>query len=204
LKKEAEKMKYYQNTTNTAVAVYDIKLEIGPGKVISISDETASQSVHLQQFLAKGILKEVEEGTAPLTFPVGPVSNVVLPDGVKPEERELAPTVADTNELGQVVVAGNFPGTAEVKNVQDVIKEETTKINEEIKTISEELVKQAEIPQIPEDLKYWFNMRHAQKKFDILHCENAEKLKYIAEYDKNEKVQKLISQRLKELEEKAQ
>ena len=197
-------MKYYQNTTNTAVAVYDIKLEIGPGKVISISDETASQSVHLQQFLAKGILKEVEEGTAPLTFPVGPVSNVVLPDGVKPEERELAPTVEDTNELGQVVVAGNFPGTAEVKNVQDVIKEETTKINEEIKTISEELVKQAEIPQIPEDLKYWFNMRHAQKKFDILHCENAEKLKYIAEYDKNEKVQKLISQRLKELEEKAQ
>ena len=137
-------MKYYLNTRNARITLYDINLSIKPGNVVAIPEDLVSKSQSLQIMVSKGVLKEVDATTPPINFVKTTTPDITLPDGVEPEKREMLNTDLDSqDDLGQIIVAKDkkIPGTAELKNVSDYIKEESTKMSEESSKVSEEIKK---------------------------------------------------------------
>jgi len=108
------------------------------------------------------------------------------------------------NDSGTIIIKGNIPGTAKVKSVNEIIEEETKQLQEGIKKASDEIEAQTK-PEVvkvspPEDMIKWLELRHALKKIEILRISDPDRLKYIAKWDTEQKVLKLIDQRLKELQ----
>jgi len=198
-------LKYYRNKTNTSVGLYDINFTIPAGQVVKLTEAQVDKSAHLQHFLSKGVLEEASVDSQPISFQNSSMPNVVLPKGVQPEQRIKIGAGVDevvvNNEMGSVVVGGKLPGQGEVKPMEQVIKEGADKMQETISSTPPPVappVVTTTAP-VPDDLKDWFFLRHAEKKSKILECKDIDWLMYVSKYDTNAKVQKLIDQRLKEL-----
>jgi hypothetical protein len=197
--------RYFRNTTNTTVALYDINTNVDPGCIISVITSQVEKSANLAYFLAKGIMEEVDKKATAVRFKSSGTPDVVLPAGVVPEKRIVASVVTLGTEEGAVIQGGKLPGEGTLKPLKDVI-------NDGIKTLQDNMNKAAPVvapasaepneptdTKIPESLKTWFTYSLNIKKSQIIRYTDMNFLMYIAKHDKDAKVQKLISQRLKEL-----
>ena len=199
--------RYFRNTTNTTVAMYDISSSAGPGEVIVLIPSQIEKSANLAQFVAKGIMEEVDAKTLPLSFKAARKLDVALAPGkagIDSEKRTIVDGTFKNSSEASVVQSGDLPGEGTVKPMSEVI-------NDGVKNIQDNLNKQAAVlkpapveptepvKKIPENLKTWFTYSLNTKKGQIIRYNDIAYLKYISDYDKDAKIQKLLSQRVKEL-----
>ncbi|MEM7827534.1 MAG: hypothetical protein QXD72_02385, partial [Candidatus Aenigmatarchaeota archaeon] len=155
----------YKNTKNSSIFLHDIGIEIAPLSVVSLNEQQIEQSSVAKYLIEKGILIEVSDTE----------SNVILPGGI----------TLNKEEFGQVLVPGKFPGTGQLKSIEEVVTDSISKVQEKVQDVVEKIKveesKKVDTNQstIPEDIKNWINLRHALKKFDILRCADPSRLKYI-------------------------
>ena len=199
--------RFFRNTTNTRVEIYDISATAEPGEVISLINSQIEKSANLAHFVSKGILTEVEEATPPLKFKAAGRADVVLAPGrpgIDAERRIVidGATNITPNTGSTLIQKGNFPGEGTETSVEKVIADGVQNIQDNMNKAAA-AVPPAEpkepVKPIPDNLKTWFTHSLNTKKSQILRYNDIAFLRYVSDYDKDVKVQKLLSQRIKEL-----
>ena len=208
-------MKRFKNVhTARIILAYSPNVEVARGKILELGDETLRRcEANIALYVSKKYLVEVDgDATEDTTAPGLPKYGVVLPEGVKPEERHKAVIVAvatpaeDPNDSGTMILGSNVPGEGKLKSVDAILKEKTdemnTSIGETVKELSQaEAARQKKERPMPADLAEWFQLRHARKKKEVLHTADLARLHYLLEWDEDTKIQKVIKQRVREIEE---
>ena len=211
-------MKYYRSNNPRYLPLYDISRQINPGQVLELTEEQAvAAKRELDFFISRKDVDEVDDTAGPIAVApirkVNPQGGVVLPDNVQNQDTTkigvVHESLASDNDSGSVIIPGEFPGEGKVITVDAAVAAKLEEAKKLTETLGEELAKMVppkEAPKVeyPTDLQNWFTLRHAQKKIELVHTSDVTRLNYITTYDKNEKIQKLIAQRLKELEKGAE
>jgi hypothetical protein len=178
-----------------------------PGKVGCFSEKDLENErfrSDVVAYIKAGYLEEVDEGAKDIVYESAkPVVSVIVPKDMPLQEmgQVVLPKGLKQEDEGNVVVTGKLPGQGEVKTISDFVGGQVKKASKVIEDAGKGKEKKSEKKEdkpMPEDLKDWFKLRHAQKKLKILEMTDIVRLKYIMEWD--EKVKKLIDQRLKELQ----
>lgn len=197
--------RYFRNKTNTTVAMYDINVNVDPGDIVFLIPSQIEKSANLAHFVAKGIMEEVDAKAVAIKFKSSGTPDVIVPAGAEQDKRIVASVIPLGTEEGAVIQGGKLPGEGTIKPLSEVINDGIKNIQDNMNKTAAVVAPPAAEPKepvekkIPENLKTWFTYSLNIKKSQIIRYSDMNFLMHIAKHDTNPKIQKLISQRIKEL-----